>query len=348
MRHEVSRHEPRRIEILAFPGVQLLDVSGPLQVFATANDLAGEAPAPYALRVAAAGGGVVLSSAGLGLATEPLPAAEAPVDTLVVAGGRGVDGAIADGLAAWVAARAPRARRVASVCTGAFLLGAAGLLDGRRAVTHWTRCDALARRHPEARVEPDPIFIRDGAVWTSAGVTAGIDLALALVEADLGRAAALAVARHLVVFLKRPGGQAQFSTVLSQQVLSPGAGGARFEALQAWIADHLAEDLTVPRLAEMAGMSPRGFARHYRAATGLTPARALERQRVEAARRLLAETALPVKRIAARCGFGSEETLRRSFLRQGAVAPGVCRQRFRAAGAGGPGAAAGDPAEPEI
>jgi transcriptional regulator GlxA family with amidase domain len=364
-RRESLCDESRRIEILAFPGVQLLDVSGPLQVFATANDLfattddrAGAGPAPYALRVTAAGGGVVRSSAGLGLATEPLPQADAPVDTLVVAGGRGVDGAIADGLPAWIAARAPQARRVASVCTGAFLLGAAGLLDGRRAVTHWTRCAALARRHPEARVEPDPIFIRDGAVWTSAGVTAGIDLALALVEADLGQAAALAVARHLVVFLKRPGGQAQFSTVLSQQVLSPVPGGARFEALQAWIADHLAEDLTVPRLAEAAGMSPRGFARHYRAATGLTPARALERQRVEAARRLLAETALPVKRIAARCGFGSEETLRRSFLRHVAVAPAAYRQRFRAAGAGAgvesgagqgaPVAAAGAPAEPGI
>ncbi|MGU3360713.1 GlxA family transcriptional regulator [Methylobacterium sp. M6A4_1b] len=336
---------PRRIEILAFPGVQLLDVSGPLQVFATANDLAGAGPAPYALRVVAAGGGTIRSSAGLGLATEALPPADAPVDTLVVTGGRGVDGAIADGLPAWVADRASRARRVASVCTGAFLLGAAGLLDGRRAVTHWTRCDALARRHPEARVEPDPIFVRDGPVWTSAGVTAGIDLALALVEADLGRAAALGVARHLVVFLKRPGGQAQFSTVLSQQVLSPAAGGGRFEALQAWIADHLDADLTVPRLAEAAGMSPRGFARHYQAATGLTPARALERQRVEAARRLLAETSLPVKRIAARCGFGSEETLRRSFLRHVAVAPASYRQRFRATGEG---AAAGDSAEPGI
>jgi transcriptional regulator GlxA family with amidase domain len=364
--------ESRSIEILAFPGVQLLDVSGPLQVFATANDLfatandlfatandrpaaglAGAGAAPYALRVVAAGGGTVASSAGLGLATEPLPSADRPVDTLVVAGGRGVSGAIADGLPAWVAARTPHARRVASVCTGAFLLGAAGLLDGRRAVTHWTRCAELARRHPEARVEPDPIFIRDGTLWTSAGVTAGIDLALALVEADLGQAAALAVARHLVVFLKRPGGQAQFSTVLSQQVLSPQvqspmAGGARFEALQAWIADHLGEDLTVPRLAEAAGMSPRGFARHYRAAMGLTPARALERQRVEAARRLLAETALPVKRIAARCGFGSEETLRRSFLRHVAVAPASYRQRFRAAGAAEAGGAAGDLVEPGI
>lgn len=207
-------------------------------------------------------------------------------------------------------------------------------------MTHWTRCAELARRHPEARVEPDPIFIRDGAVWTSAGVTAGIDLALALVEADLGRDAALAVARHLVVFLKRPGGQSQFSTVLALQ-----SGGTRFEGLHAWIADHLSEDLTVPRLAEAAGMSPRGFARHYRAATGLTPARALERQRVEAARRLLSETALPLKRVAERCGFGSEETLRRSFLRHVAVAPASYRQRFRDDGEGTPD---GRPGAPEI
>lgn len=335
-----SADGPRRVEILAFRDVQLLDAAGPLQVFATANDLAGPGPAPYALHVVAAGGGQLRSSAGLGLAMEPLPSADQPVDTLVVAGGRGVAGAVAGGLPAWVAARVPRARRVASVCTGAFLLGAAGLLDGRRAVTHWTRCSELARRHPEARVEPDPIFIRDGAVWTSAGVTAGIDLALALVEADLGRDAALAVARHLVVFLKRPGGQSQFSTVLALQ-----SGGTRFEGLHAWIADHLSEDLTVPRLAEAAGMSPRGFARHYRAATGLTPARALERQRVEAARRLLAETALPLKRVAERCGFGSEETLRRSFLRHVAVAPASYRQRFRDDGEGMPD---GRPEAPEI
>lgn len=324
--------DPRRVEILVFADVQLLDVAGPLQVFATANDLAGPGAAPYALHVVASAGEPVRSSAGLGLATEALPPADRPLDTLLVAGGRGVTAAEAGDLPAWIAARVPRARRVASVCTGAFLLGAAGLLDGRRVATHWTRCAELARRYPRARVEPDPIFIRDGALWTSAGVTAGIDLALALVEADLGRATALAVARHLVVFLKRPGGQAQFSTALSLQ-----AAGTRFEALHAWIAEHLGEDLTVARLAEAAGMSPRGFARHYRAATGLTPARALERLRVEAARRLLAESALPLKRVAARCGFGSEETLRRSFLRHVAVAPAAYRRRFRE-GAPGPGA----------
>lgn len=317
----------RAVEILAFADVQLLDVAGPLQVFATANDLApaGASP-PYALAVVAPGGDAVRSSAGLGLAAGPLPADDAPVDTLIVAGGRGVHAASASDLPAWVAGRANRARRVASVCTGAFLLGAAGLLDGRRVATHWTACDALARRYPEARVEPDPIFIRDGDLWTSAGVSAGIDLALALVEADLGRAAALAVARHLVVFLKRPGGQAQFSTALALQA------GSRFDALHAWIGQNLSEPLTVERLAAEAGMSPRGFARHYRAATGFTPARALERLRVEAARRLLAESRLPLKRVALVCGFGSEETLRRAVRRCVGAAPGAYRRRFSGEG----------------
>ncbi|SFG50701.1 GlxA family transcriptional regulator [Methylobacterium gossipiicola] len=313
---------PRRVEIVAYPDVQLLDVAGPLQVFATANDLrpAGSSP-PYTLAVVAPAAGV-LSSAGLGLATAPLPRDAAPVDTLIVAGGRGVHAAAETDLPDWIAGRAAQADRVASVCTGAFLLGAAGLLHGRRVATHWTACDALARRYPAACVEPDPIFIRDGTLWTSAGVSAGIDLALALVEADLGRAVALAVARHLVVFLKRPGGQAQFSTALSLQA------GSRFDALHAWIGENLAEPLTVERLAAQAGMSPRSFARHYRIATGLTPARALERLRVDAARRHLAESRMPLKRIALICGFGSEETLRRSVQRCIGAAPGAYRRRF--------------------
>ncbi|EIZ86557.1 AraC family transcriptional regulator [Methylobacterium sp. GXF4] len=318
-----SPQAPRPVELLAFPAVQLLDVAGPLQVFATANDLSGGA-APYTPRVIAAGDRTLTASAGLRLVADPLPGRDAPVDTLIVAGGPGVTAACADpALVAWARDRAGRARRVASVCTGAFLLGAAGLLDGRRAVTHWKHCGALARRYPLARVEPDPIFVQDGPVWTSAGVTAGIDLALALVEADLGRDLALAVARHLVMFLKRPGGQAQFSAALALQ-----AGEDRFGALHAFIADNLAGDLSLPVLAEAAGMSARSLSRHYREATGLTPARAVERLRIEAARRALAETAQPVKRIARTCGFGSEETLRRSFLRHVAATPQDYRARF--------------------
>ena len=317
----------RAIEVLAYPAVQLLDVTGPLQVFASANDRAAEAGGkkPYALRVVAPGNqGGVTASAGLGLTVDPLPPIDAPVDTLIVAGGQGVDAASADpALLDWLRQRATRARRIASVCTGAFLLAACGVLNGRRAATHWSSCDELARRFPAVIVERDPIFVCDGSIWTSAGVTAGIDLALALVEKDLGRGVALAVARYLVVFLKRPGGQAQFSAALSLQ-----AAEDRFGALHDWINAHLADDITLPLLAGQAGMSERSFSRHYAQATGLTPARAVERLRVEAARRLLLESRLPVKRICQRCGFGAEETMRRSFLRLLSVTPQEYRARF--------------------
>jgi transcriptional regulator GlxA family with amidase domain len=319
----------RPIDILAFPDVQLLDVSGPLQVFATANDLATAAglTCPYRPRVIAPGG-TVTASAGLGLVGHPLPDALDPVDTLIAAGGWGVHAALRDtALVDWVRTRAAHARRTASVCTGAFLLAAAGLLDDRRAVTHWTRCAELAQRFPRVRVEPDPIFICDGGVWTSAGITAGIDLALALVEEDLGRALALDVARHLVVFLKRPGGQAQFSAALSLQK-SLQRPDERFGELHAWIADNLAADLSIATLAARVGMSERSFVRHYRAQTGTTPARSIERMRLEAARHLLGDTCLPVKRVASRCGFGTEETMRRGFLRALGVSPQAYRARF--------------------
>jgi transcriptional regulator GlxA family with amidase domain len=258
------------------------------------------------------------------LAVHPLSPVDAVLDTLVIAGGDGVDAAADDTvLIDWVRERAKQARRTASVCTGAFLLAASGLLDGRRAVTHWAFCAELARRFPAVRVEPDPIFVQDGTVWSSAGVTAGIDLALALVEEDLGRPVALAVARDLVVFLKRPGGQAQFSEFLSLQ-----AAENKFGTLHDWISNHLADDLSLPVLARQAGMSERSFSRHYAEATGLTPARAIERLRVQGARHLLSETRLPVKRISRRCGFGSEETMRRSFLRLLDTTPQDYRARF--------------------
>lgn len=318
----------RAIEVLAFPSVQLLDVSGPLQVFATANELtagAGEAR-PYAPRVVARGGKPVTTSAGLEVATHPLSSVRKPLDTLLIAGGPGVHAAATDStITEWVRKRTANARRTASVCTGAFLLAAAGVLDGRRATSHWRHCDELGRRYPNVRVEADPIFVKDGEVWTSAGVTAGIDLALALVEEDLGRAMALAVARQLVVFLKRPGGQSQFSAALSLQTADD-----RFGALHDWIGKHLADDISLPVLAERAGMSERSFSRHYAETVGITPARAVEQLRVEAARRLLSETRLPIKRISQRCGFGSEETMRRSFLRLLAATPQDYRARFSA------------------
>jgi transcriptional regulator GlxA family with amidase domain len=316
----------RAIDVLTYPAVQLLDVTGPVQVFASANDFVAGAGGvrPYLLRVVAQGGEAVTASAGVALAAGPLTQLGEALDTLLVAGGEGAEAAAENSvLVDWVRQRAAQARRVASVCTGAFLLAAAGVLDGRRAATHWMHCARLAQRYPAVRVEPDPIFVCDGPVWTSAGVTAGIDLALALVEEDLGRAVALAVARYLVVFLKRPGGQAQFSAALALQ-----AAEDKFGALHDWVNDHLGNDLSLSVLAEQAGTSERSFSRHYAEATGQTPARAIERLRVEAARRLLSESRLPVKRIAQRCGFGSEETLRRSFLRLLAVTPQDYRSRF--------------------
>jgi len=321
-----SPNPTRAIEVLTFPAVQLLDVTGPVQVFASANELvvnAGGVP-PYRLKLVTQGDQGVVSSAGVKLAASPLTQRSEALDTLLVAGGQGVEAAAANpALVDWLRQRATQARRVASVCTGAFLLAASGLLDGRRAVTHWKDCARLAQRFPSVRVEPDPIFVRDGPVWTSAGVTAGIDLALALMEEDLGRSVALAVARHLVVFLKRPGGQAQFSAALALQ-----AADDKFGALHDWINGHLGDDLSLSVLADQAGMSERSFSRHYAEATGQTPARAIERLRVEAARRLLSESRTPVKRIAQRCGFGSEETMRRSFLRLLAVTPQAYRSRF--------------------
>jgi transcriptional regulator GlxA family with amidase domain len=321
-----SPNATRVIDVLTYPSVQLLDVTGPVQVFASANDLvadAGGAP-PYLLRVVAQGGVNVTASAGVTLAAGPLTERGEALDTLLVTGGEGAEAAAENPvLVDWVRQRATQARRVASVCTGAFLLAAAGVLDGRRAATHWKYCAKLAQRFPAVRVEPDPIFVCDRPVWTSAGVTAGIDLALALVEEDLGRAVALAVARYLVVFFKRPGGQAQFSTALSLQ-----AAEDKFGALHDWINEHLADDLSLSVLADQAGMSERSFSRHYAEATGLTPARAIEQLRVEAARQLLSESRLPVKRIAQRCGFGSEETMRRGFLRLLSVTPQDYRARF--------------------
>jgi len=318
--------QARSVLLLAFENVQLLDVCGPLQVFASANELAAQRglAVPYAPRVVAAERGPIASSSGVALMADSIRTVKGEVHTLVVPGGRGVIAASEDTrLVRWTQRQAARSTRIASVCSGAFLLAEAGLLDGRRVVTHWARCDELAQRYPQLRVETDPIFIRDGDIWTSAGVTAGIDLALALVEEDHGRSMALDVARELVVFLKRPGGQSQFSAMLSMQ-----RADDRFGELHAWMTSHIASDLSVPLLAKRLHMSERSFMRHYKAETGRTPARTVEQLRVEAAQRMLGETSWPAKRIATRCGFGSEETMRRSFIRLLGVAPQVYRERF--------------------
>jgi transcriptional regulator GlxA family with amidase domain len=316
----------KTILVVAFPDAQLLDVAGPAQVFASANECAVEAglDAPYRVQVVARRSPVVTNS-GVTIGAARLPRS-ADVDTLIVSGGRGTEAAARDRvLVGWLAAQARVARRTASVCTGAFLLGAAGMLDGRRAVTHWRACEALQQACPKARVEVDPIYVQDGPVWTSAGVTSGIDLSLAMVEQDLGHRLSMAVARTLVVFLRRPGGQAQFSEALALQ-----SSDAGFDLLHAWISEHLAGDLSVAALAARAAMSERTFLRRYRAATGSTPAQAVERLRLEAAKRQLAATRTPLKRVAQRCGFGSEETMRQVFQRHLAVAPSEFRERFHA------------------
>jgi transcriptional regulator GlxA family with amidase domain len=321
----------RQVVILAYQGVNLLDVAGPAQVFTSATALARDGgPPPYGVSVVAKPGGATPTSTGVAIVAGALDEVAAqPIDTLIVAGGPGIQALRRDPeVVAWLAARAAGARRTCSVCTGAFLLAAAGLLDGRRATTHWRHAGALQSAYPKVRVEPDPIWVQDGALWTSAGVSAGIDLALALVEADLGHAVALEVARHLVVFLKRPGSQAQFSAALAGQA----AGNGRFGELHAWIAANLERDLRVERLAERAAMSPRNFARAYAAATGVTPAKAVEAQRVEAARRLLEETARPLGWVARAAGFGDDERMRRSFVRWIGVAPSDYRDRFRTGG----------------
>ncbi|MFC3058591.1 GlxA family transcriptional regulator [Paenirhodobacter populi] len=311
----------RQIEILVFPDAQVLDATGSAQVFASANMLAGK-PAPYEVALVAEAGEVTCNS-GITLGCQLLSDSRPAPDTAIVAGGSGVSIACKrPALIDWAKQRASRVRRMASVCSGAFLLAEAGLLDGRRAVTHWHRCDEFAARFPKVRLERDPIFVRDGTIWTSAGVTAGIDLALAMVEEDHGRKLALAVARELVVFLKRPGGQSQFSAPLELQGVDD-----RFSELHAWISENLRRTLTLDILAEQAGMSLRSFARHYRQRTGRTPAEAVEIIRLERAQGLL-ESGTSVAAAARNCGFGSAETMRRVFLRRLGVGPRDWQMRF--------------------
>ncbi|CAI0883721.1 L-rhamnose operon regulatory protein rhaS [Serratia proteamaculans] len=318
--------QPRNVHFVIFPDVNLLDLSGALQVFSTANDLMIQKgqPVPYELHVVASQAGLVKTSAALPIQAAALPGSDVPTDTLVIAGGPGVLPAIQDNiLGAWLKTYTSGSRRIVSICNGAFLLASCGLLDGRRAVTHWSVCAELAQSYPLVIVENDPIFIQDGPIWTSAGVTAGIDLALALINDDFGHKLALEVARNLVVFLKRPGGQAQFSTVLTLQSTTN-----KFSDLHAWIANNLTADLSVGVLATFTNMSERSFVRHYRKETGLTPAKAVEKVRLEAARNLLIATKLPIKRIAQRCGFNSEHILRRHFLENFNNSPAEYRRYF--------------------
>jgi transcriptional regulator GlxA family with amidase domain len=321
----------RRVVIVAYDDVQLLDVAGPLEVFSLADRFTRERTgrSGYDVQVVATTAEPLRSSSGLTFVpARTLDEVRGPVDTLIVAGGPGTPAAARDQrMLAALRRRAPRTRRVAGVCSGAFVLAAAGLLDGRHATTHWSECDTLARLFPNVTVETDPIYVRDGNIWTSAGVTAGIDLALALVDDDHGRDLALHVARWLVMFVRRPGGQAQFSAQLQTQTASRPA----LADLQTWIVEQPNADLSVTALAQRAAMSERNFLRVFKRETGVTPATFVERVRVETARRLLEDTALPLDDVARAAGFQSHETFRRAFHRVLGVAPTDYRTRFRAA-----------------
>ncbi len=309
----------RLVVFVVYPGITTLDLVGPHEVFACANG--------YQLVVAAPDAGAVATARGPGVvAARALASVRGPIDTLVVVGGAGAYAAADDPrLIRSVTNLARRSRRVASVCTGAFVLAAAGLLDGRKATTHWSACARMSERYPQVEVDTDSIFVRDGEVWTSAGVTAGMDLALALVADDMGQDVARAVARQLVMYVQRPGGQAQFSVQLSAQR----AARDPLRELQAWIGEHPADDHSVGLLAARVSMSPRHFARVFRSDVGCTPARYVEQVRVEAARRLLETTGLGVDDVAETVGFGTPETLRRAFARRVGASPAEYRNRFR-------------------
>ncbi len=325
----ISR-DVRRIAVVGFPDAQLLDICGPLEVFSRASrvisDEGRRRPEVYAVELLAHRAGPVRTSSGLALvAARSFKSVRDGLDTLLVAGGRGTNAALRDrALIDWLRRIGPRVRRLASVCTGTFLLAEAGLLDGKRVTTHWASCEKLATNYPRLTVDPDPIFVRQGRLYTTAGVTSGMDLALALVAEDHGTAVSRAVARQLVLFLQRPGGQSQFSTQLQIQ----SADNLPLAELQAWMADHLAADLSVSSLARRAAMSPRNFARIFSKSLGITPARLVQRMRVEAARRRLEESEEGVKTIAAECGFGTPEAMRRAFLRAVRVPPSAYRSRF--------------------
>ena len=310
----------RAIAFLIFPGFQIIDAAGPIGAFEIAGRYGAGA---YALRVIAADAGLVRSSSGVAMTAEAFDAA--PIDTLVIAGGDGSREATRDPrVLDFVRAAAARARRTTSVCSGAYVLAEAGLLNGRRATTHWQRSPDFARRFPKVRLEPDRIYVKDGPIWTSAGITAGIDLTLAMIAEDLGEDIARQTAQQLVVYHRRPGGQSQFSALLEMD-----RPGGRFGSLLGWARERLHEPLNVERLAAQAAMSPRNFARAFTAETGVTPARAVERLRVEAARERIEAGPEPIDRVAEAAGFRDPERMRRAFLRAFGQPPQALRRAAR-------------------
>jgi transcriptional regulator GlxA family with amidase domain len=323
--HLVTR---RTVYIVAFDGMQPLDAIGPHEVFAGATSVLASkqrATAGYDLTLVSLHGRPITSESGLQLVTHPLPTSRARIDTLLIPGGDGARSARHDTeLIEWIRSAARRSTRIATVCTGAFIAAEAGLLDGRTVTTHWARARQLADEYPQITVDADPIYRRDATVWTSAGVTAGIDLALAMVEADYGADVAQTVARWMVMFLHRPGGQTQFAA----PVWVPRAARSTVRITQDFIDNHPAADHRLDLLAERAAMSSRHFSRVFTAEVGETPARYVERVRVEAARAELETTAAPLELVAANCGFGTAESLRRAFQRRVGVAPDAYRRRF--------------------
>ncbi|MFC7537176.1 GlxA family transcriptional regulator [Sphingomonas sp. GCM10030256] len=318
--------QPLSVVLLAYDGMNLLDLAGPLQALTTANrSTPPDGPRRYETIVASEQGGPIDTGSGLPVVTVPASSlASRPIDTLIVPGGcSGDEYRVDTGLRDFILSRAGSVRRLCSVCTGAFLLAAAGQLDGRRVATHWAWLDKLKTRHPTLDVDPDSIFVRDGNLWTSAGVSSGIDLTLALIEQDYGARVAIDAARQMVVFMKRAGGQSQFSEPLAMQTRD-----RAFAELHAWIAANLTADLSVSRLAERANMAPRTFARVYTAKMGRTPAKTVELMRLEAARHAVEETDLPMKSVAVQSGYGDEQKLRRAFQRHLGTSPATHRLRF--------------------
>jgi transcriptional regulator GlxA family with amidase domain len=311
------------IVLVTFPDAQILDVTGPLEVFSSASSFLPDVS--YRTQLVSAKGGMVRASCGMHFATSSIYDVSAPIDTLMIAGGRDMDNVDAhDPLLDEIRRLAGSARRVTSVCTGAFVLAAAGLLSGRRATTHWFACDLLDTSYPDLTVESDAIYVHDGKLWTSAGVTAGIDLSLALVAEDHGRQAAATVARRLVVYLRRSGGQAQFSALLAAQSVDSDP----IRDLLSWLPDHLAQDLSVPEMAQRVHLSERQFSRVFRAEVGTSPADHVEAARLESACRLLETTHSTIDRVAKDSGFGTPETMNRVFRRRLNTTPGEHRRHF--------------------
>lgn len=318
--------EPRLILFLAYEGMGLLDITGPQTVFWSASEMMRKQGRPgYVRQTVSLEGGPIRTAEGTELHTVSIDEFQ-ECDTIIVPGALDIETILTkQDLVDWLKGASARARRTASVCAGAFLLAEAGLLDGRKAVTHWALCDLFGSLYPQVDLDPNAIFVHQDPIWTSAGVSAGIDLALALIQEDCGRDVAMQVARQLVIYVKRPGGQSQFSELLNAQTADTGT----FEQLNLWIEKNLGlDDLGVEVLAGQAGMSPRNFARRYKEKTGRTPAKAVEIFRLEAAKRLLETSPQNVEQIARSCGFGDEARMRAAFQRHLGVSPRDYRRRF--------------------